>query len=165
MGMTLYEISEALRTAIEGGYTVDEDTGVIVFAPDDLDMLSDMHMEKLEACGLFIKNLEAEENAILHEERRLNSRRKTLQAKRERLIDYVLADMVATETSVDTAKITMRPRRNPPAVEIDDLDMLPDGYRRIKVEADKSAIRRAIKSGAEVPGAHMGEGTWRLAIG
>lgn len=165
MGMTLYEISDAMRTAIEGGYTVDEDTGEVVFSPDDIDMLSEMHTEKLEACGLFIKNLEAEENAILHEERRLNSRRKTLQAKRERLIDYVLADMVANESSIDTARITMRPRRNPPAVVIDDFESLPDGYRRVKVEADKSAIRKAIKAGADVPGAHMGEGTWRLAIG
>ena len=165
MGMTLYEISDAMRTAIEGGYTVDEDTGEVVFSPDDLDMLSEMHMDKLEACGMFIKNRTAEEEAIHHEERRLNTRRKTIQARRERLTEYVLADMIANDSSVSTARVTMKPRRNPPSVEIDDLDALPDRYRRVKVEADKSAIRKAIKSGADVPGAHMGEGSWRLSIG
>ena len=42
---------------------------------------------------------------------------------------------------------------------IDDIDKLPDAYKRttIKVDADKTAIKQAIQGGHSVPGAHLEE--------
>ena len=164
MSMTLYEITEARLRAIEGCYTVDEDTGEIIFSPEDLDELDAMRDDKLEACGLYIKNLEAEETAILHEERKLNTRRKALQAKRERLMDYVLTDMMTDGKEIQTARLTMKPAKNPPSVVVDDVEALPIGYRRVKVEADKAELRKALKAGRVIPGARLSEGSYRLAV-
>ena len=42
---------------------------------------------------------------------------------------------------------------------IDDIDKLPDAYKRttIKVDADKASIKQAIQGGHAVPGAHLEE--------
>lgn len=42
---------------------------------------------------------------------------------------------------------------------IDDIDKLPDEYKRttIKVDADKTAIKQSIQAGHAVPGAHLEE--------
>ena len=127
-------------------------------------VLDAMRDDKLEACGLYIKNLEAEETAILHEERKLNTRRKALQAKRERLMDYVLTDMMTDGKELQTARLTMKPAKNPPSVVVDDVEALPIGYRRVKVEADKAELRKALKAGRVIPGARLSEGPYRLAV-
>ena len=49
--------------------------------------------------------------------------------------------------------------RHTTATEVDDLDQLPAEFKTTKVEvvADKTAIKKAIQSGEDVPGAHLVE--------
>ena len=59
---------------------------------------------------------------------------------------------------VDTPTMKLSLRRTQATV-IDDLDALPKEYKTVKVEtvADKTAIKKAIQSGGEIPGAHLEE--------
>lgn len=43
------------------------------------------------------------------------------------------------------------------AVIIDDIEAIPDDFRRVKVEADKTALGTLLKAGVVVPGAHIEE--------
>lgn len=162
--MRLYEISAALEAAIEGGYTVDEETGEIAFSPDDVERLAQMRDEKLEACGLYIKNAESEAKAIRDEEKALAERRRSLERKAERLREYVLGDLLAHGGEVDTPRVHMKPARKPASVEVLDETMLPAEFVRVKYEADKASIRRVLSEGRDVPGAKLSDETYRLSL-
>lgn len=51
-----------------------------------------------------------------------------------------------------------------PVVAIENEDTLPDEYVRIKREADKTALKKALQSGAEIEGVSLKEGKPRLTI-
>lgn len=161
--MKLYEISAALERAIEGSYTVDEN-GEVMFSPDDIEKIAELRENKLEACGLYIKGIDAECKAIYEEEKALKARRSVLERKADNLREYVLDDMLRDGTVVNTARISMKPAKTPPKVEVIDIRELPDRYVRIKTEPDKQAIKKAIDAGEEIPGAELSGGGWRLAV-
>jgi len=54
--------------------------------------------------------------------------------------------------SGDTVSISWRKSER---VEVDDMDTLPDQYTRVKVEADKTAIKSALKAGESIEGARI----------
>ena len=77
--MNLYQINEVISVILEQGLYVDMETGEVI-AEDNLDdILSQLQMaelDKLENLALYVKNLEAEAEAIRSEERALQARRK-----------------------------------------------------------------------------------------
>lgn len=156
--MSLYEISNDLLTVINGGMVVDDETGEILFDADDIEQLEIEYSDKLEGCGLYVKNLIAEVDAIKAEERNLAERRKVKENKAERMRDYMLKSMDATNTSrLDTSKVAISTRKSTKVV-IDDESKIPVDYVTIKQtsQVDKSALRKALKSG-DVSGAHLEE--------
>jgi hypothetical protein len=64
-------------------------------------------------------------------------------------------------TLPDASLSILAPRQS---VGIEDLDAIPQGYFRIKKEADKAAIKQALESGQEVPGAILVLGSEGLRI-
>jgi hypothetical protein len=50
------------------------------------------------------------------------------------------------------------------SVDVTDLDALPQGYFRLKKEADKTAIKKAIETGEEIPGAVLVLGDESLIV-
>ena len=48
--------------------------------------------------------------------------------------------------------------RKTTSVDVQDLEVLPDEYVKVKKEADKTAIKQAIKLGVIVPGAELVNG-------
>ena len=161
---TLYEIDSALRNCFEGAYTVDEDTGELLFRPEDIDRLQMMRRDKLEGCALFIKSLDAEAAAIKAEEAALKERRQAVERKAERMRGYVLASMTSDPIEVDTPRCRVTVRKPSQIVVITDEAKLPRDMLRIKTEPDKTAIKNAIKHGEDVPGARIGYGEPSLVI-
>lgn len=151
--MTLYEINEQLRNAIEFG--CDPETGEIIdtAALEELEMARD---EKIENICLFIKDLKAEAAAIKAEKDALDTRMKASAKKAESLTNY-LQLMLAGE-KFKTSKVAISYRKTQ-AVTIFDLDALPMDYIRVKTstEPDKVMIKEAIKAGETVPGAELEE--------
>lgn len=152
--MTLYEINQAIIDALENA--VDPETGEI---SDDvaaaLEALDMQRTEKLENIACYIKDLEAEGKAIRDEEKALAARRRTTERKTERLKDY-LAWALAGE-KFKSARCAVSFRKST-AVEIapDALTYLPERFLRFKdPEADKTAIKDALKAGEIIEGCKL----------
>lgn len=155
--MRLYEIDRALLDVIESGYSVDEETGEILFEPTDLVMLQADRREKLEACAIYAKSLQAEADAIKAERDKLDARLKAKNAKLERMRSYILSSMqLHDEKKLETARVDVRTRTST-LVDVYEPSKLPLEYVRRKVTEtpDKTAIRKAIAGGEVVPGACM----------
>lgn len=155
--MKLYEIDSAILQVIENDFSFDDETGEVFFTVDDLNALDMARNEKLEGCLLFIKNCESEAAAIKAEITALQARAKRKQAAADRLREYVLYSMESMhDKTFETAKAYARVGYYQ-RVDVEDMDALPHEYVREKVTAspDKTAIKKAIKAGAEVKGARL----------
>lgn len=151
--MNIYEIDAAILSLI------DEETGEIA----DFGAFESLQMErsaKIENIALWYKNLAAESKAIKDEEKTLSERRRACENKAERLKKY-LAEILQGE-SFKTPKTAVSFRKST-AVETEpefiewaqkNKDVLLK-YR--EPEPDKTAIKDALKEGAEIPYASLVE--------
>ena len=152
--MTIYEIDQAIIDALENA--VDPETGEIsedvAAALEALDM---QRNEKLENIACYIKDLEAEAKAIRDEEKALAARRKTTERKTERLKDYLAWALNGEKFKSPRCAVSFRKST---AVEIapDALTYLPEQFLRFKdPEADKTAIKDALKAGEIIEGCKL----------
>ena len=155
--MKLYEIRGALRDALDR-MEVDDETGEILNAEDFNAVEIEAH-EKLENTGLYVRELTAEADALKAEIDRLADRKRSLEKRATFLKGLMLQGLDALGTpKLKTPMVTISIRTSK-AVELDAdaLDVLPEGFIRIKREADKTAIKAAIEGGFDVPGAHLVE--------
>lgn len=154
--MTLYEINQAIIDALENA--VDPETGEI--AEDvaaALEALDIKRNEKLENIACYIKDLEAEGKAIRDEEKALAARRRTTERKTERLKDYLAWALQGEKFKSARCAVSFRKST---AVEIapDALTHLPERFLRFKdPEADKTAIKDALKAGEVIDGCKLVE--------
>lgn len=153
--LKLYEISDALRSVIETGYKVDEETGEILFDASDIDALDMALAEKCESTALYIREQKAQIAAIKTEVKRLRD----LQASKEnalaRLEEWTVANikmLPGERCKGDFASLSVTHSK---AVQVLDEEAIPEEYKRTKVTVapDKTAIKKAIEAGEEVPGA------------
>lgn len=157
---TLYEISADLQAVIDGGLVFDEETGEIIWDADNLNELEAAFETKLEGCALFIKNLTAEAAAIKAEETALAERRRMVERKAERMKAYVtdcLKDKVEAHR-FETPRVALSLRRSEQVVISDAAQLAPEFVTVKTTETpNKTAIKKAIKAGAEVAGAALVE--------
>ena len=163
--MNLYQINEVISVILDQGLYVDMETGEVI-AEDNLDdILSQLQMaelDKLENLALYVKNLEAEAEAIRSEERALQARRKIKEKKAERISAYLLGYMQQTgKKKAETPRCALS-LRNSKAVEITNAADFwayamehPELARTKDPEPDKKAIGDCLKLGANVPGAAL----------
>lgn len=151
---SLYELSkdyEELQAMLEVAET-DEDMEAI---QNTLDMLDCSIDEKIENTAMFIRNIKGDIQAFKDEAKRLSAKAKTLENMTERLknnIDHVMKENQLTEKKVGLFKCYYKKSET---VEIDNLDALPDEFRKVTIAADKVAIKKAIKNKQEVAGARI----------
>lgn len=148
---TLYEIRSDLEHVLSGGLIVDEETGEVLFDSDNLEKLQAEYEDKLEAVGLFIKNLESDAKAIRAEEQALAARRHVHENKVKRLRAYLLAN-IGDGQKVKTPRVEIGTRYTE-AVDVEPDAELDEAYLRIKAEPNKTAIKEALKAGVVIPGA------------
>lgn len=160
--MKLYEYTDAVRDVIDRGFCFDAETGEVMFDRENLDELRAAYEDKLEACALYVKDLQAEAEAIREEERRLQERRKVKEGKARHMKAYILGHMQGK--SFETARVQLKSRASE-RVQVE-LDRLPSEYVTVKEtkSADKLAIKRALQSGEDVPGAYLEQHT-SLTVG
>ncbi len=114
---------------------------------------------KAEDYGHAILNLKGMAAAAKAEKDRLAALQKFYENAQKRLIDALSNAMqVFGHDKVENATMRLS-LRHTTATEVDDLDQVPAEYKTTKVEvvADKTAIKKAIQSGEDVPGAHLVE--------
>ena len=155
--MKLYELKaeyQQLMDAID--QYASENEGLI---PDDIDtMLSEIeedHHNKMVSCACLVKNLEADSAALKKEEKALASRRQSSDKKAEAFKRYMAAYAIpGVKINDPRAAISWRKSA---VTEIVNENLIPQDYHKISVSYDKSAIKKAINSGVEVPGASIVE--------
>lgn len=160
---SLYELSKdykELQAMLEVAET-DEDMEAI---QNTLDMLDCSIDEKIENTAMFIHNIKGDIQAFKDEAKRMQEKAKTLENMTERLksnIDHVMKKNQLTKKKVGLFKCYYKKSET---VEIDNLDALPDEFRKVTIAADKVAIKKAIKAEQEVAGARI-ETHMNLQIG
>ena len=151
---SLYELNKdykELQAMLEVAET-DEDMEAI---QNTLDMLDCSIDEKIENTAMFIRNIKGDIQAFKDEAKRMQAKAKTLENMTERLknnIDHFTKENQLTEKKVAQFKCYYKESET---VEIDDLDALPDEFRKVTIAADKVAIKKAIKNEQEVAGARI----------
>ena len=157
--MTLYEINESLNRmlALPDGEAVDTETGE-VFSSEAVKALEISREEKIEGCGIFCKNCDAEIAARKAEIEAQKKEIARLEKMRDRTVGLVMVfGGIDKETPFKTTKVTWKWKLNPVHVEIKEGLTAEDfpQYQRTKIELDKTAIKNALKAGEVVEGAWL----------
>ena len=157
--MTLYEINQQMEDVLNRLMsTLDPETGEVDEAyVHELEDLKLQREEKLEAMGCYMKNLEAEAEAIKKEEAALKERRSVIEKKLKSLGNYITVTLDGEKWSCPRVAFSFR--RSEQVMTVDDIDLLPEEYVTVKTErsADKKKIKEAIKAGIEVRGAWLAD--------
>ena len=157
--MNIYEINKAIEDILEDGFSVDEETGEILFDESDLNALNAEISEKIENVACYIKNLTADISALKEEERNLNTRRKQKERKIDSLKGYINYAMeLSGRKSLESPRCKVSYRKSS-SVEVPDINALDKDYvtETIEIKPNKVAIKEALKEGKTVEGAEIVE--------
>lgn len=144
---SLYEIDAEILSCI------DLETGEII-DPERLEALQMERGRKIENVALWVKNLNADLRAYKAEKEAFAEREKQAKAKIESLCKWLTTALDGQK--FNTSKVAVSFRKSE-AVEIVDATKIPKEYIREKIETapDKTAIKEALKSNFQVPGAML----------
>jgi hypothetical protein len=153
--MSLYELDTKIKGCIQldAEHVVDTEDGEIF----DLQQFEALQMErdaKIEGMCCYIKNKLAEADAIDAEAYTLSHRSGVIRKEVERCKAYLAGALYGEKFETPRCKITWRKSE---VCNVLSMEEIPEEYKRTKVtiDADKTAIKKAIKAGAEVPGAEV----------
>lgn len=164
--MKLYELAEQYNALLEMD-DLPEDA-----LADTLEALGGEFEDKADGIACVIKGAKAVSGAIKAEMDKLDARRKAKEALAKRLSEYLLTQMQTVGMQkFETGRSCVSVAKKAPALKIDDENAFiawaaidHDEYIKYKSpEVDKTAVRDALKAGAEIPGARL-EGGYRLAV-
>lgn len=151
--MTLYEIDSNMMAALEAA--VDPETGEILdeSMAEQFEQLQLDRDTKIENTACYIKNLKAEAAALKAEKDALAARQKAAERKAESLSKYLAGYLNGEKFKSTKAAISWRKSES---LEVVDLLQIPDEYLTYKMpEANKTAIKAALKEGTEIPGVQI----------
>ena len=161
--LSLFDIGTEFRVLHElsNSEEFDSETGELL---DNSKHLTELFNEieatlgnKLDATMYIIKQLESEQQLLKDEAKRLTDRAKTRANKVEFLKSLMFSALNATnETKLKTTKFNYTIKRSE-SISVSDVDLLPREYVRLKREADKKAVKDALKSGATIEGCSIDE--------
>ena len=153
----LYEIDADLERLCS---QVDEN-GELLIDQEALDALLMERTDKIEGVALLYKNVAAEAAAVKAEEDAFKKRREALEKKKDGLARYL--DEALAGERFETARVAVTYRKSEQS-EITDPERFfkwakrHEDFLRIKdPDADKTAIKAAIKAGEKIPGAEIVE--------
>ena len=127
---------------------------------DTLDGMEQELVRKAENVAVYIKAMEAEAKSLKAEEDKLKARRQAKENTAKRMREYLMGCMKQANISkIDEPRAVISLRNNPESVEISDENEFiswanedHDEYLRYKApEINKTAVKNALKSGAEIP--------------
>ena len=152
--MKLYEISDTYQHAIGRALETEDDAEALT---RELEVITDSFAVKAEAVLGFMRGVEAEAEAFKAESDRLAARGKALQGNSDRLKKYLEIEFRRLGLPELKAGLnTLKFQKNPWAVDVEvQPESLPPKYQRVKIEADRIAIKADLQAGVEVPGCRM----------
>lgn len=155
----LYQLKAQYEDALNALIaSADEETGEV-----DLDiaaMLNEIEgelVEKAQSTAAIYKTLNNNSAIIDGEIKRLQALKKRYDNAAGNVKDYLAYSLLNGNTERIDGIIATISFRKSEEVVIDDADILPRDCVRVKMETapDKVAIKKAIKAGTDIPGAHL----------
>lgn len=164
MSLSLFDISNeffALKDLIDNDLEVNEETGEITDNSELLKELFDnlkMTLEdKLDNAQRYCLTLDGEADILDKEIKRLQAKKQALNNKKDRLRKIMLSTIENTGQSKFKTSLYSFNIKNSEALEVESIDNIPREFLRIKKEADKTAIKKAIKDGLFIEGCKIVE--------
>lgn len=156
---SLYEISKELQAVydkLENGDGINLETGEI---DEETSTALALNQQNLQAkaidYGYMIKSFDDTIDIYDKEIKRLTERKKALQNTKDRLktgLQNAMEHFGIVDIQGKTIRINFRKSES---IEVDDVALLEDRFTRIEIEADKTAIKEALKNGEQVKGARI----------
>ena len=153
----LFDINRELQDLWEAA--LDPETGEL--DEEKLAAFEALGMErdaKIENIACWIKNLKSDAEALKAEAKNMADRAKAAERKADSLKRYLAAALHGEKFQSARAAISWR---KSVSVEVDDAEVenLPEQYirRKVSVEADKTAIKDALKAGESIEGCRLVE--------
>ncbi len=154
--MNLYEISTEYQEILSELY--DDEGNVNEQALQRLEQ-NDIAMEKKAiAIASFIKNMDAEREAIDSAKKAMAEREARFKKRISDLKGYLLSNMERRGINkVNCPYFEIKLKKCPLSVHIDNEDLIPDEYKRTKVEVspDKIKMLQEMKVGVIIPGVSL----------
>lgn len=154
---SLYEINNDYVNVIENGFSIDEETGEILFDKTNLDELEVEFNEKADNIACYIKDLQALSDGIKNEKSALDERKKSVDTKILSLKEYLstalkMRDMSKLETTRN--KISLR---NSKSVEVFNENIIPKTYfnETVVEKLDKKTLLKELKEGKQIDGCRL----------
>ncbi len=157
MSNTLWEINEQIDALTE--QLVDEETGEInEEVMEQLEQLAIDRDEKIEACGIVMKQLASEVDAINTEIKALKARANAKANRYDRIAEYVKQTLKGEK--FETPKVAFSYRKSQ-SVDVVNESIVPDEWCKFETTRKqmKSDIKKALKNGENVPGCILVEST------
>jgi hypothetical protein len=164
-GLSLYVIAQEHRAMVEALMATDNDAQTI---KDTVEAESYPLEVKAQNVAYAVKNLEATAAAIKAAEQDMAARRKAIESRAMHIKEYIKTCMeVAGVSKIECPHFALSIKKNPASVDIFEEKSIPAEFMRQPEppppSPDKTAIKEALKTGREVPGAMLAIGT-RLEI-
>ena len=156
--MNLFEINEQLTRCVkltESDNYVDTETGEIIdtAAIEQLEMDRDTKIRNI-AC--WIRNLDADENALAEQIKIFTARKNAAKNKKESLKSYLAAFLNGNKWENNEVKISWCKSETLEVDEGKNIYDFPEQYLRYKLpELNKAQMKADIKAGAMIEGVHI----------
>lgn len=137
---------------------MDEETGEILGADALVEFAGDLN-ETIKNTGLYLFELDSEAQQIDAQIKRLKARKDGMKRRADTLKNLMLDAMTSSGLKKVSDPLVTVYLRKSTATIVDNMELIPKDLLRVKVETspDLVAISKTIKSGIEVPGAHLEE--------
>lgn len=158
---TMYQITQDLAELLEMRDQAIEssDQEQVLMIDQAMCISQDNFKEKALNCAKFIKSEELNIVSIDSEIKRLQALKKSKESK----IDYLKSRLSNAMQAFNFTKFDLGifnlSFRKSESVEVLDVNLLPDEFKRVKttVEADKIGLKKAINEGRQIAGAFISE--------
>lgn len=138
--MKLYELTGAFNQVADM-LEYDSENAAIIDTLESIDLAIE---EKADGYAKLIRNQEASSKAFDEEIKRMKERKQAVDNNVKRMKLSLQNAMVEIgKTKFKTDLFSFNIQKNQPSVEIIDESLVPDEYKKIKIEFDKSAIKKA----------------------
>ncbi len=149
------EIVQATADTLDG---IEDEQEAALFKEKMDELIADLQdglAEKIDAYGLYISKWEAESERLADINRNLQDRKKRADNRISRAKAHLLDTMFSADVKKLEGNVFIARFTSSESVVVDDADKLPEDLVRVKRDPDKTAIKKALKDGAEVSAAHI----------
>ena len=155
---SLYGINRAYENALNN-FTVDEETGEIIFNDDEIKKLEDDYKTKVDNIVCYIKELQVLSDAIKAEKTALDERLKANDKMIDTLKKYVANSLEMRDINkLETARNKLSFRKSTSVVIADETSVPSQYIKTVLTEKiDKKAIGDALKKGEIINGCYLKE--------